>query len=103
MKRIGKDRYRVIYPQYLDSRRSRQEGRRVPRPVAVPAPKESEFKSAAEDLKFRFEIQPGKSYPKTGRAGSFRMLVFTAEAKSRVIGKLSRRIAANRSKTHKTE
>jgi len=103
MKRIGKDHYRVIYPQYLDSKRSRQEGRRIPKSVSIPAPKESEFRSAAKDLKIRFEIQAGKSYPKAGKAGSFRVLVFTDETKSRVIEKLAQRIATNRGKTHQTE
>lgn len=103
MKRISGEHYRVIYPQYLDSKRSRQEGRRISRLISVPAPKEPEFRSAAEELGIRFEIQPGKSYPKAGKAVGFRMLVFTTEAKSKVIEKLATKIATNRGKARKAE
>jgi signal recognition particle subunit SRP19 len=103
MRRISKDHYRVIYPQYIDSRISRQEGRRVPKSTAVSHPKETELRSAAEGLGMRFEIQPGKSYPRAKGYGAFRMLVFTAEPKSKIIEKLAKRIGQDRGKIQRAE
>jgi len=54
----------VIYPQYLDSAKTRSEGRRVPLNIAVSNPLIEEIYAAAEALGLNPEIEEEKRYPK---------------------------------------
>ena len=96
MKRFSKEPYRIIYPHYLDSKRSRQTGRRVRRPAAVPLPREAELRAAAESLRLKFEMQTDKSYPKDSTKAPCRIIVFSAEPKSKIITQLARKLSEMR-------
>lgn len=96
MKRFSRDPYKIIYPQYLDSKRSRQTGRRVRRSAAVPLPREAELRAAAESLKLKFEMQTDKSYPKDSTKAPCRIIVFSAEPKSKIIVRLAKKLSEMR-------
>jgi len=96
MKRLSREPYRVIYPHYLDSKRSRQAGRRVRRPAAIPLPRQDELRVAAESLKLRFEIQADKSYPRDSNKVPCRIIVFTSEPKSKIIERLAKKLGEMR-------
>ncbi len=102
MKRFSKDPYRIVYPQYFDSKRSRQSGRRVKRSAAVPLPKEVELRAAAESLKLKFEMQTDKSYPKDTTRAPCRLIVFTAEPKSKIIMQLAKKLSEMRGQSKQT-
>ncbi|MEM2936559.1 MAG: signal recognition particle subunit SRP19/SEC65 family protein [Candidatus Bathyarchaeia archaeon] len=53
----------VLWPVYLDSNKTRSEGRRVSRKLAVPAPKLEEIQKVAMSLGFRPEIVSNAAHP----------------------------------------
>lgn len=55
----------VIWPTYFDLTKTRGEGRKVPRDLAVHSPSMAEIKEALEELGLNYELVPETSYPKT--------------------------------------
>jgi len=53
----------VVWPVYLDSTKSRMEGRKVPKGLAVQTPRLEEINEAASKLLLEAELAPGKSRP----------------------------------------
>lgn len=53
----------VIYPQYIDSTKSRSEGRRIPKHIAVSKPRIEEIIEAAEELGLNPEYEDS-AYPR---------------------------------------
>ena len=72
---LRRERYLVLWPVYFDSGKSRSEGRRVPKRVAVPSPKASEILEAARRLGFKAVLEEGKRYPSSWWEASGRVLV----------------------------
>jgi len=60
LKQAGK---MVVWPAELDSTRSRSQGRRLPKPQAVQAPRVDELELAAKRLSFEPEVSAGASLP----------------------------------------
>ncbi len=57
------DKAWVLWPEYFDSSRTRAEGRRVKKSLAVPQPQLSDIVKAVERLGLGWKIEEGKSYP----------------------------------------
>jgi len=55
----------VIYPNYIDSTKTRSEGRRIPLKIAVPNPRIDEIYAAAEALGLNPIIEEDKHYPRS--------------------------------------
>jgi signal recognition particle subunit SRP19 len=55
----------IIWPAYFDSTKTRNDGRRVPKNLAVPSPRIVELKEAAEKLGLPHELVVDVGYPKT--------------------------------------
>lgn len=64
MSREYRGRRVVIYPVYFDYNRSRKEGRRVPRSLAVQNPSIEEIAAVAGELGLDPEISSEAKYPK---------------------------------------
>ncbi|OFX15409.1 hypothetical protein A3K71_00175 [archaeon RBG_16_50_20] len=62
MKQPGK---RVIWPANLDSTKSREEGRKLAKGLAVQAPRLEEINEAATRLSLEAEVAAGKSRPRS--------------------------------------
>lgn len=56
------DSFQVIYPSYLDSKKTVKEGRRIPSSLAVPTPTVSDISLALQALQVRHVLQPYKGY-----------------------------------------
>ena len=54
----------VIWPSYLDSTKTRKEGRRVSKKIAVESPKLQEIEEAAKILGLTPTINPDATYPR---------------------------------------
>jgi signal recognition particle subunit SRP19 len=54
----------IMWPAYFDSSRSRSEGRRVPKNLAVTIPRILEVKEAAEKAGLKCELVPEVGYSK---------------------------------------
>ncbi|MFC3959890.1 signal recognition particle subunit SRP19 [Halovivax cerinus] len=52
----------VIWPAYLDADRSRNEGRRVPRDIAVPEPTVEEIAKAVQQVGYDASVERDKAY-----------------------------------------
>jgi signal recognition particle subunit SRP19 len=57
------DKAWVLWPEYFDSSRSRSEGRRVIKRLAIPEPQMSMIIKAVEKLGLQWKLEEGKSYP----------------------------------------
>ena len=86
----------VLWPVYLDSTKTRSEGRRVSKKLAVPAPKLEEIHKVATSLGFKPEIVSNAAHPsfpwqKTG-------LIITSKkgSKTQIIRKIGEKVLESR-------
>lgn len=56
--------FQCLYPVYFDAARTRAEGRRVPRSLAVASPLAREIVNACRDLRLQTLFEPEKTHPK---------------------------------------
>jgi signal recognition particle subunit SRP19 len=93
---VDKDKT-IIWPAYLDSKKSQREGRKIPINQAVPTPKLREIKQSAEKLGLNPFTEKGKSYPKSWWENSGRVIVDKKFSKREIILKISTLIKSSRS------
>ncbi len=55
----------LIYPAYLDSSKTRSEGRRVPKQSAIDKPSTREIASAVQQIGYEAVIEKDKQYPRS--------------------------------------
>lgn len=60
---LRRRRYYVVYPEYFDKNRSRNQGRRVPLSLAVEDPELPRISKACQLLGLEYEKQPDKAFP----------------------------------------
>lgn len=82
----------VIWPAYLDSSRTRSDGRRVPKSLAMPSPRISEMKEAVEKLGLHYEIMMDAGYPKTPWLKTGMLLVKKKRTKNQTIKKIAEQL-----------
>ncbi len=82
----------VIWPTYFDSTKTRSEGRRIPKSLAVPSPKISQIKEAIEKLDLQCELVSDASYPKTPWLKNGMILVTKKEPKNAIIEKAAKQL-----------
>ncbi|MCX2819475.1 MAG: signal recognition particle subunit SRP19 [Methanobacteriota archaeon] len=75
----------VIWPAYIDSSKTRSEGRRLPRDVAVDSPSAAEVANAAKQVGYEPEYEPDKQYPRSWWEGTGRVTVETEDSKPDVL------------------
>lgn len=92
---IGKGR-QVIWPVYLDSTKSRKQGRRIPRSIAVESPKLQEIEQATRLLGYVTQVKLDSAYPKMGWEKKGCVLVEKRDSKNKVLRKIAERINALR-------
>lgn len=91
------DRIVVLYPLYFDANRSRAEGRRVPRKLAVASPKLEELAEAARQADYRVEVEADRSHPRRPWAGDGRVLIVGGGKKSAIVQAVGEVLKAQRS------
>jgi len=87
----------VIWPAYVDSTKTRKNGRRVPKILAVPSPKISEIKEAVEKIGLENELILDASYPKTPWTKAGMLLVKKNESKQVIVRKIAKKLLEIRS------
>ncbi len=80
----------VIWPAYIDKKRSRNEGRIISRKTSVESPTINEIDKAAKKLGLNPEVEGDKAYPKSWWENRGRVLIDNNAPKTH----LSRRICA---------
>ena len=83
----------IIWPIYFDCNKTRKDGRRVPKTMAVQSPKILEIKEAADKLGLMNEIKLEAHFPKNHWAKTGMLLVEKKEAKEKIIQKLAKQLA----------
>ena len=73
----------VIWPAYLDAEKTRSEGRRVPRDIAVPDPTVDEIAEAAGQVGYDAVIERDVAYSREGHEERGRVLIKDAEDSSK--------------------
>ncbi len=89
----------IFWPQYFDAKRSRGEGRRLPKNIALEKINIQEIAKAAKNLNYDVQIEEKLNYPRTWWDEPGRVLVNTkGKKKSKVIKELAKQIRKNRGK-----
>jgi len=65
----------TIWPVYIDSKKSRNEGRKINKKYAVSGPKLTEISRAARKLNLNPKVEDDKSYPGSWWENSGRVIV----------------------------
>lgn len=86
----------VLWPAYFDSNRSRLQGRRVPKQLAVASPKLEEIQNAAKNLGLKTEIFFDARYPKSPWQKTGLLLVPKTGSKKQVIYKIAKELTRTR-------
>lgn len=76
---------KIIWPVYIDSTKSRKEGRRVNKKIAISSPELTEIAKAARKLNLKPKIQEYKSYPGLWWENSGRIIIETENNKKNEI------------------
>jgi signal recognition particle subunit SRP19 len=79
----------ILWPAYFDSARSRNEGRRVRKNLAVPCPKISEVKDAADSLQLSCELISDVAFPQVPWLKSGMILVDKKQPKQEVLRRIA--------------
>ena len=87
----------IIWPAYFDLTRSREDGRRVPKSIAVASPKIAEVKEAAEKLSLACELFPDAGYPKASWLKTGMVLVEKKGSKNQTIMMIAKQLSNMRS------
>ena len=87
----------IIWPVYFDLGRSREDGRRVPKSIAVATPKIAEVKEAVEKLSLTCELFPDAGYPKTSWLKTGMVLVEKKGSKNQTITMIAKQLSKMRS------
>ncbi len=82
----------IIWPVYFDCNKTRKDGRRVPKTIAVQSPKILEIKEAADKLSLENEMNVEAHFPKAPWAKSGMLLVEKNEPKEKIIQKLAKQL-----------
>lgn len=82
----------IIWPAYLDSKRTQAEGRKISKNNAVSSPKLREISRAASKLGLNPEVENEKSYSKSWWESSGRVIVDKNMPKREILLKISNMI-----------
>jgi signal recognition particle subunit SRP19 len=82
----------IIWPAYFDLTKTRKEGRRVPKSLAVQSPKILEVQEAAQKLGLGFEVVADKGYSKTPWVKAGMLLVEKKGSKEQVISRIAKQL-----------
>lgn len=82
----------ILWPTYFDSTKTRGEGRKAPKSLAVPSPRISELKEAVEKLGLEHELVLNVSHPKTPWLKTGMLLVAKKEPKNQLLRKVAKQL-----------
>ena len=93
----------IVWPAYFDSAKTRKEGRRVPKSLAVQSPKILEITEAVVKLGLEHEVAAQAGFPKTPWAKTGMIMVEKKGTKEQVIKKIAKQLLKIRSEASKQQ
>jgi signal recognition particle subunit SRP19 len=91
----------IIWPVYFDQSKTRKNGRRIAKSLAVFNPKIDEIAKAVEQLGFKHEVSAELGYPRTPWLKTGFVLVEKKGSKEQVIKKIASELSRIRNEAHK--
>jgi len=79
----------VLWPVYFDANKTRIEGRRVPRKLAISSPNLDEIQKAAKRMGFQPEIIPDAIHPSSPRQKTGLLIIPKKESKIGTLRKIA--------------
>ena len=92
---------RVIWPAYFDASKTKKEGRKVPKSIAVANPNVSEVYEAARRLGLDPELEADAAHPALPWHRTGRVLIGADGPKTQILKKVSKEAAADRQHSKK--
>lgn len=89
----------ILWPAYFDSTKTRIEGRRVPKNLAVPSPKLEELQRATERIGLHSEVVLDAKYPSTSWKKTGMIVVPKKGSKNQIIRGVARELLTIRGQT----
>jgi len=86
----------VLWPVYFDSNKTRREGRRVPKKLAIPSPKLEEIQKAAKRMGLRPEIVPDAVYPSSPWQKTGLLIIPKKDSKVETLRKIAEELSDTR-------
>jgi len=90
-----KDKF-VLWPVYFDSTKTRLEGRKVPKSLAVPAPKLKELKKAVEQADLQPEVIVDTKHPSSPWQKTGLIMVPKRGSKTQILRKIAKELSKAR-------
>lgn len=87
----------IIWPVYIDSEKTKKDGRRISKKDAVPSPKLREISAASKKLNLNPEVENNKSYSRSWWESPGRVSVDKNIPKRELLVKISNMIKGMRS------
>ncbi|MGD2142365.1 MAG: signal recognition particle subunit SRP19/SEC65 family protein [Candidatus Bathyarchaeota archaeon] len=94
---MRRKRKHVLWPAYFEANKSRSQGRRVPKPLALRGVKSEEIYRVAAELGLNPEINGDAAYPKQPWEKVGFVLIDKRENKTDLLQEIARKIRTNRS------
>ena len=88
-----------MWPVYVDSLRTRKEGRKISKENAIATPNLRELKSAAMKIGLEYEVEAGKAHPAIPWKKTGRILVGKSASKKTGLIAIARELASLRRQT----
>jgi signal recognition particle subunit SRP19 len=82
----------ILWPCYFDAAKTRKDGRRVPKSLAMLSPKILEIKQAAEELGLECESVANSSHPRTPSLKTGMLLVKKREKKDQIVRRIAKQL-----------
>jgi signal recognition particle subunit SRP19 len=92
----------IIWSAYFDAGKTRMEGRRISKNIAVQSPKILEIREAASKLGLESELIPDKGYPKTPWNKAGMLLVEKKGTKEQIINRIAKQLIRTRNEAPRT-
>lgn len=87
----------IIWAPYFDSTKTRKDGRRLPKSLAVSSPRISEIKDAIDKIHLDCELVADVAYPKTPWLKTGMLLVKKRDSKDKTIREIAKQLQKIRS------
>ena len=82
----------IIWPIYFDAARTRKDGRRVAKSLAVNSPRIAEIKEATDKIGLKNDLKIEAHFPKNPWAKTGMLLVEKKESKEKIIQKIAKQL-----------
>ncbi len=86
----------LLWPAYFDSNKTRLQGRRVPKSLAITSPKLEEIQNATKSIGLQSEVVFDVKYPKTPWQKTGYVLIPKKGLKTQIIRKIARELVNRR-------